>query len=420
MRVLITLQPGSGHFNPLAPIGQALQAEGHEVLVACSQSFIPRVERENLPVVAAGVDWLENEPELAFPEVEDMTTIEKELFLVEIFTDITANHMAHDLMTIAKDWQPDIIVRDNFEYGACIVGEVLDIPHIPVDMELFIPHYVTKKGMESQLAYLRSAYNLPPYPAMEMLTRYGYISYIPPSYQIPEYAFPDNTINLRPDFLQAYGNDPLPSWFHQLPDQPNIYASMGTTFNRVPSIFKTIIDGLADLPLNLIITVGPNQDPQQFAPFPRNVHIERFIPQTALMPHTAGIICNGGVGTIMIALTAGIPIIVVPLSGHLRLHSQRCNQLNVGQSLKLPLSWYNIDSSDIDEEEHFAVQQAKSLAYDQSPLLTPENIRDAVTGLIDKPQYRQVAQTLQAEIESLPSANSIIPFLEQLATQKGG
>jgi len=44
MRVLVTTQPGSGHLNPLVPLAWALRDAGHEVKVACSASFVRRVD----------------------------------------------------------------------------------------------------------------------------------------------------------------------------------------------------------------------------------------------------------------------------------------------------------------------------------------------------------------------------------------
>jgi UDP:flavonoid glycosyltransferase YjiC (YdhE family) len=71
----------------------------------------------------------------------------------------------------------------------------------------------------------------------------------------------------------------LPAWVNHLPDRPTVCATLGSVFNRMPEIFRAIIEGLSEEPLNLILTVGHNQDPAEFGPQPANVHIERYIPQ---------------------------------------------------------------------------------------------------------------------------------------------
>ncbi|MCZ7667522.1 MAG: hypothetical protein M5U34_10080 [Chloroflexi bacterium] len=37
--------------------------------------------------------------------------------------------MINDLSALCEAWQPDVLVRDCSEYGACLVGEMLAIPH---------------------------------------------------------------------------------------------------------------------------------------------------------------------------------------------------------------------------------------------------------------------------------------------------
>ncbi|MCZ7667517.1 MAG: hypothetical protein M5U34_10040 [Chloroflexi bacterium] len=83
MKFLFTTQPGFGHLLPLIPLAQALEQMGHEVLVACAASFLPQVAQAGLEGRAAGLDWLESNPEIAFPEAEGLTTSEREIFLLK-------------------------------------------------------------------------------------------------------------------------------------------------------------------------------------------------------------------------------------------------------------------------------------------------------------------------------------------------
>lgn len=419
MKILFTTQPGVGHIIPMVPVAQALQAAGHEVRVACAESFMPRVERAGLTAVAAGFDWSESEPERDFPEVADMTPHQRELFFTDMFVDTSANYMSHDLLELCQTWRPDIIVRDAFEYGGCIAAELLGIPHAAIDMELYVPNHVVKESMEPPLAYLRSAYGLPPHPALEMLARYLYLSYIPPSYQFPDYHLPPTACVLRPSFLDATGDEQLPAWIDRLADQPTVYASMGTSFNNVPHIFRTIIDGLRHEPINLIITVGSTQDPAQFGPLPDNIYVEQFIPQAALMPYCDLAITNGGVGTSLIALSHGLPLLIIPLGGHLHLHGLRCRDLGVGRMLKFAgvLSQED-DLYSVEAEQNHIKRQAAALQQDPTPELTPEHVREAVYALLNDPAPRQAAQRLQQELAALPGTEMAVRLIEQLATNK--
>jgi UDP:flavonoid glycosyltransferase YjiC (YdhE family) len=60
-------------------------------------------------------------------------------------------------------------------------------------------------------------------------------------------------------------------------------------------------------------TVGEDRDPEQLEPGPPNVHIERWVPQDAVLPSAAAIVCHGGYGSTLGALAHGVPLVVVPL-----------------------------------------------------------------------------------------------------------
>jgi UDP:flavonoid glycosyltransferase YjiC (YdhE family) len=52
----------------------------------------------------------------------------------------------------------------------------------------------------------------------------------------------------------------LPAWVATLPDRPTVCATFGTVHNRVPEVFRAIIEGLRDEQVNLIATLpGPEQ-----------------------------------------------------------------------------------------------------------------------------------------------------------------
>src|SRR5690348_13134592 len=124
VRVLFTVQPSSGHLHPLVPVARALTEAGHEVLVSSSASFGPEVEAFGLPFVPAGLDWLASDHSTwgAFPPMPPPGP-EFAAFVVTIFADVTTRQMIPDLLRIARDWQPDLIVRESMEYAGCLAAE---------------------------------------------------------------------------------------------------------------------------------------------------------------------------------------------------------------------------------------------------------------------------------------------------------
>jgi hypothetical protein len=53
-------------------------------------------------------------------------------FAVTTLAEITTREMVPDLLAIAREWGPDLIVREGMEYGGCLAAERLGLPHASV------------------------------------------------------------------------------------------------------------------------------------------------------------------------------------------------------------------------------------------------------------------------------------------------
>jgi UDP:flavonoid glycosyltransferase YjiC (YdhE family) len=63
----------------------------------------------------------------------------------------------------------------------------------------------------------------------------------------------------------------------------------------------------------VLLIVGTEVDPADLGPVPANVHVERWVPQSTGMAHTAAMVGHGGSGSTPAAMAAGMPLAVVPL-----------------------------------------------------------------------------------------------------------
>ena len=140
MRFLFTTQPASGQLHPLVPVAQALMTAGHEVTFACSPLFCPVVEASGFPAVPAGLDWLESALGNEFPRIEEMVDTQGAAAVLnwvneEVFAGVTAERIVPDLLALARDWRPDMIVRDVYGSGGYIAAEALEVPHATTDRD---------------------------------------------------------------------------------------------------------------------------------------------------------------------------------------------------------------------------------------------------------------------------------------------
>ena len=235
---------------------------------------------------------------------------------------------------------------------------------------------------------LREVYNLEPDPDAEMLFRYLHLAFEPPGFSDPAQP-PIRTAHLlRPVSFSDSGEEVLPTWVRHLPDRPTVYATLGTVFNtRTPGLFEAILEGLREEPVNLILTIGRDRHPSDFGLQPDNVHIERYIPQSLLLPHCDLVITHAGFSTVAATLSHGLPMVAIPIDADQPVNAQRCTALGV----------------------------AELIEYGHR---TPESIRESVRTVLDNPSYRLSAERIRDQTAALPGPDHAAALLERLATEK--
>jgi MGT family glycosyltransferase len=167
--------------------------------------------------------------------------------------------------------------------------------------------------------------------------------------------------------------------------RPLVHATLGTTeANRAPGIYEAIIAGLRDEPIDLLVAVGRARDPAGFGPQPANVQIERYVSHAELLPRCDVVVTHGGFGTIMGCLSAGVPMVVLPVQGDQPRNARRCIELGVGRA--------------VEPDER-----------------TPAAIRAAVRAVLADPEYKANVVRMQRNIQALPGLNHAVALLERLA-----
>ena len=135
MRVLITTVSGYGHFLPLLPMAQALVDARHEVGVAIAADMRSRAEAAGLRAFDAGLAIDAAFAQLAerFPR-EDYNHLQPDeilgWYLPHLFGEILAPAMLADLEPLVRDWRPDVILHETFEFAGPIAAASAGIPSV--------------------------------------------------------------------------------------------------------------------------------------------------------------------------------------------------------------------------------------------------------------------------------------------------
>ena len=149
-------------------------------------------------------------------------------------------------------------------------------------------------------------------------------------------------------------------------------------------LFSRVVDGLRELPVNLLVTVGDEIDPAELGPQPSNVQVERFVPQVEVLPLCDLVVSHGGSGTVIAALAHGLPMVLIPMGADQPFNVARCEALGLARVLD-PVA------------------------------ATPDGIREAVSEVLDDGRYREAAGQMAGEMAAMPPPEHAITLLERLA-----
>ncbi len=385
MRILFTFAGGSGHFLTLVPIARAADVAGHIVAFAGQPGMVPIIEAAGFtafPTGGASLLVASHRTPLLELDAEREARAVREGYARRI-----ARERAIAILALCEEWRPDILVSDEMDFGGVVIAERLELPHATV-LCLAAGSLITSELVAEPLNELRAEHGLPPNPDLAMLGRYLVLSPFPPSYRDPLFPPPPTAHTLRPVSPDTLEAGIAPPWLAGLSEAATVYFTLGTIFNlESGDLFERVLAGLRDLPMNTVVTVGREVDPQELGEQPGNVHIERYIPQSLLLPHCSLVVSHAGSGSVIGALAHGLPMVLIPIGADQPLNASRCEQLRVAQVL-------------------------------DALKATPESVRTAVSTVISDPTYRRNAERMRDEIAALPGPEHAVALLERLAAER--
>jgi UDP:flavonoid glycosyltransferase YjiC (YdhE family) len=381
-RILFSCRPLSGHFDPLVPLAEAARDAGHAVGFASGTPIAGRAREAGFLAFEAGPpDTFRTEWAPRFPHFTTLVgDAQREFFFTEVFANLELAPRAADLESIMSEWRPHLVIHEMAELAAPLVSTSLGIPYVDVGYGSLIDRSLLMAAGTAAAPHWQ-ARSLEPHP-LAGLFRHLYVDPCPPTLQNLEITDLQAVQQLRPTVEQKV--DQRPSWMSSLPHDQTVYLTLGTIWNTDIDLFRLAIGALAGR-VNLIVTIGRQNDPEQFGPQPAGVIIRSYIPQHELLPWCDAAVVHGGSGTVLGALAYGVPLLVLPQGADQWSNAERVAAAGAG--LRLLRDQISIDS-----------------------------IRRAVTALLTEPSYRRRSVAIQQEMRVMPSAAEAMARIEALIT----
>lgn len=160
----------------------------------------------------------------------------------------------------------------------------------------------------------------------------------------------------------------FPLWQSPWPDndkKPLVLISLSTTYQALEDLIRRLLLAVEELSVHVVVTLGYSMSPDWFQA-PANVKLVPFIPHQQILPHTALAVTHGGHGTVLGALSYGVPLVCMPMGRDQGDVAARVVWLGAGIKVS---------------------QKAK-----------PQAFRSAITRVLDDARYRDAAKTIASNM----------------------
>lgn len=310
MRLLFSSIAAYGHVFPLLPLAMAARDAGHEVRFATAETFSATLAQAGLHATRASRPLNSSTTHvqgvrIAGPTISAEETLRR---AGRIFGSDVPREFVSDLGPIFESFKPDLVIHDAFNPGAAIAARLAGIPALchglgraprgalAAATEHHLREYVAELGLRA--------------PVHEALAMGNTVLDIcPPSLQCADFLAAVNSIKLRAVPFAESGE--LPAAIESVGADRLIYVTLGTIYGN-PAILREAVKGIVSLGSRVLVATGPTVDPAELGPQPPSVSIVRWVPQARLWPYVDLVVHHGGSGTMLGALAAGLPQIMIP------------------------------------------------------------------------------------------------------------
>ena len=102
-----------------------------------------------------------------------------------------------------------------------------------------------------------------------------------------------------------------PSYLEE-PGDPWVLVSISSQLQDDLPLAEAALVALADKPVRVVLTVGPDHEPEEVSLRPANAHVEQLVPHSAVLKRGVLLVSHAGHGSVMKALWEGKPMVLVP------------------------------------------------------------------------------------------------------------
>lgn len=365
MRILFSSVPAYGHLLPLLPLAAAARRAGHEVALLTHPGM--RTAAPDLDLLPAGPDMPTTLADVTrragVDALRDMAG-----GAVEFFIESRLSLGADEALAAAARFRPDFVVADMVDFLGQLVAAVHGVPFAVHGSTLPLAGPLAE-AFEQALDPRFRAYGV---------TRTQPVAYVDPwpgSLLRPADRYPVTRIPVR---TQPHGDEGGPSAAPRFPGhegRPVVLVTLGTVVED-PSAVELIVASLTELDVDILVAPYSGYGlEQRNLPDPR-VRSAAFVPMRDLLAVSDLVVSTAGAGTVLAALSRGLPMVLLPMGLDKPVNAER------------------------------AAQAGAALV-----VADPRHVGPAVAKVLADPSYRDASAVVAAEIAGTNTPDAVLAML---------
>ncbi len=322
-RILIATSPEKGHLNPMIGVAQWLRRRGHTVGWLCIPEPAPQLARLGVEVLHLP------HPEAPAPTIETSGEALARLVLDEVALGRWIRGLLIDAVPallepvrqVVRDFRPDIMALDGMQYAAVLAAHQERIPWAGVSSALSLLEPMDDYGLrrntralapERQALFARHGFDAR-FRNCECLSPRLNLIFATEAFLGPDAGLPPHTHLVGPSVPLSERGDEVDFPWERLGTKPVVYVSFGSQISWQPELFRTIAEAAAPLGVTVVLSAGELADTDWSRSLPGDVVAVPYVPQRQLLPRASAFVTHGGANSVMEALTAGVPMLQLPV-----------------------------------------------------------------------------------------------------------
>lgn len=362
MRILFSAVPIAGHVLPLTPMVAAAVADGHQVAILTSGDLKGLLAP--FEVLAAG-------PPMEVSVAETVKRVGRRWAgagpeAAELFAGTLVDLTFDEAYLRADDFGAELVVCDALDFVGPAVAAALKVPWAVHGIAGGLPPHFMQALDERWASQL----------AQRGLTGTPRLAYVDPYPDLLHGNDAPHSEDRVPVRILPYDRSDA---VYETPAfdraAPRVLVTLGTTF---PDTNKgqELVRSVAEAGFNVLST---GQADDETAP-PPNVRHVGFVPLARILPDVDLVMSAGGTGTVLSTLAAGLPMVIRPVGADHPINAARAERLGAARVVT-----------------------------------DPADAGAAAQEVLGDPAFRQAAQAVREQNQSLPSPAEVLRSLVALS-----